>query len=334
MRTKLIAATVAGGALIASVATGVGLGPASAAGGKAKARAAHAGLAQEHRAHAQGRPAVALVTPDQPAKGTKQKKHKAKGQVAQGRPAASSCTRTNDRIRVVTLNVKSNPTMSADKVRSDIHRAAGLGADVIMWQEIQPDYYKRILRAERITAPGKGQWVHLQTGYEVPISVRVGGDSPWVVEGQGARKMHDGKAKVSPNRYVTWVRLYNKKSHQTTVFANTHMVSGAWNGRPNPADAWRKRMWNVHFDTQRDLMQDFVRRGYTVVYGGDLNRAAMPSFGANDRPITLHGIDHLGLLRAPDDRVEELVERTTIGGFHSDHDAKRVRIVVSGCRPA
>jgi hypothetical protein len=81
-------------------------------------------------------------------------------------------------------------------------------------------------------------------------------------------------------------------------------------------------------------MQGFVAQGYTVVYGGDFNRIDLPSFGANDRPITLHGIDHLGLLKTPNDRVEEIIERSTVGGFNSDHDAKRVRVVVSGCRTA
>jgi hypothetical protein len=247
--------------------------------------------------------------------------------------AAAGCNRTQDRDRVLSLNVKSNPLMSAAKVRADVDRAARLGVDVIMWQEISPRYYKDIVRAEDSTG-GNGHWRHLLTGYEVPISIRVGGDSPWEVRSTGVRKMHGGLAKVSPNRYVTWVKAYNKRSHQTTVFMNTHMVSGAWNGVPNKADDWRKRMWNVHFDQQSALVKEFSDRGLTVVYGGDFNRRDMAKFHPRDSRISLHGIDRIGVVRTANDRIEKLVERRTVGGFNSDHDAKLVRVVVSGCRPA
>jgi hypothetical protein len=242
----------------------------------------------------------------------------------------TSCKCTVDRDRVVSLNVKSNPLMSAYKVRADVDKAAKLGADVIMWQEIQPDYYKNIVRAENSTG-GNGQWKHYLTGYAIPISIRVGGDSPWVVRDTGVKLMHGGLAKVSPNRYVTWIKAYNKQSRQTTIFMNTHMVSGAWNGKDNYRDDWRKKMWNIHFAKQSELIKDFSNRGYTVVYGGDFNRQEMAKFTARDSRITLHGIDKIGVVRTANDRIEEVTVRKTVGGFYSDHDAKRVSVRVSGC---
>jgi hypothetical protein len=243
---------------------------------------------------------------------------------------ATSCKRTVEPIRVVSLNVKSNPLMSAGKVRADVDKAAKLGADVIMWQEIQPDYYKNIVRSENSTG-GNGRWKHYFTGYAIPISIRVAGDSPWVVKDTGVRKMHNGMAKVSPHRYVTWLKVYNKQSRQTTILMNTHMVSGAWNGRYNRADDWRKKMWNIHFAKQSELIKDFSNRGYTVVYGGDFNRMEMGKFTARDSRITVHGIDKIGVVRTANDRIEKVTVRKTVGGFNSDHDAKRVSVRVSGC---
>ncbi|OYO21253.1 hypothetical protein CGZ93_10605 [Enemella dayhoffiae] len=44
------------------------------------------------------------------------------------------CDRATDQIRAVTINAKSLPLMSADKVSADVTRASRIGGDVLMWQ--------------------------------------------------------------------------------------------------------------------------------------------------------------------------------------------------------
>ena len=143
MRTRLVATAVAVAALAASIATGFGLSAADAAPKK------HERLVVR-QAVAQPKPAKAKRT--KPA-----------------RPVASSCTRTRDTVRVVSLNVKSNPTMSAAKVRHDVHRAAGAVVGVAVVGQ-------RRVRARRVV-PGVGPHDTEVAGAErTRAADRVGGD--------------------------------------------------------------------------------------------------------------------------------------------------------------
>lgn len=243
-----------------------------------------------------------------------------------------ACAPGEDQIRAATINVRSNPIMSRDKVVADVDRAAKMGADVLMWQEISPDYYKDVIRAEKIGDPRRGEWRTFQQDLAVPITVRLGGDSPWEFVSEGRKLMHGGRAKVSPNRYISWVVLKDRTSGRKTVFMNTHMVSGAWNGKPDTDDAWRQEVWQKHRGEQAKNIAGFNGQGLSVVYGGDFNRQNVQQFSSRDKQVVNTGIDHLGVVLAAGDDLAAVQAKKTVGGFNSDHDAKLMSITVSGCR--
>lgn len=247
------------------------------------------------------------------------------GAAASGKVPSSGASNT---YRVESINIKSNPLMSADKVRDDVSRAMAQGSDVVMMQEIAPKYYKDIVKAVKAPA-GKGTWGIAALSVEVPILYRTGGDSPWTYVNSGYTKTHGGLAKVSPSRYYSWVVLENKYNHSRTAFVNTHMVSGAWTPG-HTAQQWRKDMWNKHFKAQAARMKAIADSGYSVVFGGDFNRNDFPDkFVWTQRWIAGNGIDKIGFIPAKTDGAVSIVTAKTVGGFHSDHDAKVVRFRVS-----
>lgn len=145
--------------------------------------------------------------------------------------------------------------------------------------------------------------------------------------------MHGGRAAVSPNRYLSWVVLKHRSSGRKTVFMNTHMVSGAWNGKDNTDDPWRKEMWLKHRAEQTKVINDFTAQGMSVVYGGDFNRQNVEPFSPRDKQVVDTGIDHLGVVLAPGDELAGVQTAQAIDGYNSDHKAKLMRVTVSGCGP-
>lgn len=216
--------------------------------------------------------------------------------------------------RVATLNIQSVPLMSLDKVRADVRKASHL-ADVILWQEIQPEGYKTVVAS---LAQHGFQTEHLDT--ECPISYRT--DS-WEKVDAGKIKTHGGLPKVSPYRVVTWVRLRHRSTSAVITFVNTHMVSGGWSHRSVFQRAWRRHMWKRHFRKQSKLITHLVQdHGDTVVGGGDHNRANIPKFIPTQMWISSAGIDDLYYVPGPRAKVG-VEQHDTVPGFNSDHDMRR-----------
>ncbi len=71
--------------------------------------------------------------------------------------------------------------------------------------------------------------------------------SVWKMEDAGFLKTHNGKAKVSPNRYITWVKLKHRESGKQLIRINTHLVCGAWSEH-KPTTAWRREQWKMHME--------------------------------------------------------------------------------------
>src|SRR6476661_1119744 len=130
--------------------------------------------------------------------------------------------------KTLNINVKSNPEMSQNKVRHDVRKAAH-SAGLIGWNEISP---KRYFDAIRNLGPDWGHYMPHDGKLRIPNPISWK-KSVWQKESSGFVKTHGGKAKVSPNRYITWVKLKNKQTGKTVVRMNTHLVSGAW-GKHKP----------------------------------------------------------------------------------------------------
>lgn len=219
---------------------------------------------------------------------------------------------------VVSMNVKSNPLMSQDKVRHDVQRAAKTG-EIIGWQEIGPERYKDAIRNL------KGFEHFMPRGLETPISWK---KDQFKLLDSGVEKMHGGLAKVSPHRQVAWVKLQNKETGETIIHMNTHLVSGAWNSRVQRSDPWRKKMWNQHIEKMGNMVERFEKKGFPVTISGDFNRNQFKVLGdkvkydsglrAGTRGrSTLDYIMHTGKLRKLSTRVDR--------NFASDHNMVTVR---------
>lgn len=139
------------------------------------------------------------------------------------------------RITTATLNVKSNPTMSQAKVRHDVQKASHT-AGLIGWQEIGPDRYFKAIKA---LGPSWAHYMPHDGGLHIPNPISWKKDQYKLV-GHGFVRTHHGKAGISPNRYITWVKLKDRKTGKTIVRMNTHLVSGAWGQhKPPPRGAGR-----------------------------------------------------------------------------------------------
>lgn len=178
------------------------------------------------------------------------KKLELSGEAHEGTTA--NVTRGKTKFSTVNINVKSNPPMSQDKVLHDVKRAAAAG-DIIGWNEISTvkgpngDRY-----FDAIKSLGKdwGHYMPKHGNYRIPNPISWK-KKEWDLVDSGFRRTHKngasaGHTNVSPARYVTWVKLKNKKTGDTIIRMNTHLISGAWNSKNNKAKEWRKDMGRPH----------------------------------------------------------------------------------------
>lgn len=232
-------------------------------------------------------------------------------------------------MRVITANIRNNPDLSRTKVAGDAAAVGRWGA-VALFQEIAEREDHQDLRR------GLGnKWSIVHDNVAVPIAYK---PRFWVeVQGhemsnglapRGAVRMHDGRKRTSPPRYVTWVVLRRKSRPDLppVVFINTHFVSGAWNRKPKLHKKWRKKMWNQHWDKMQNIVLQFQEAGITVVFGGDFNRKDVARFSPRQRWFVNGGIDKLGCIEAKGGTRVRLVD-VDRKGMNSDHDARIARVV-------
>jgi hypothetical protein len=228
-----------------------------------------------------------------------------------------------------TLNVKSNPEMSQKKVVHDVRKASHT-ADLIGWNEISP---KRYFSAIKALGPSWGHYMPHDGGLRIPNPISWK-KSVWKKEASGFVKTHNGKAKVSPNRYITWVKLKNRATGKEIVRMNTHLVSGAW-GEHKATTAWRRKMWNTHMEKLDHLVKHFEKKGLDVVVGGDFNRDSYHVLGKdvaydNKLNVGTHGRSTYDYLMHTRSKDLHKVGAHVIHGFASDHDEVVARYSLSG----
>lgn len=221
---------------------------------------------------------------------------------------------------VVSMNVKSNPLMSQDKVRHDVQRAAKTG-EIIGWQEIGPERYRDAIRNL------KGFSHFMPKGLETPISWKT---SEFKLLDSGVERMHGGLAKVSPHRQVAWVKLQNKDTGEVMIHMNTHLVSGAWNSKIQRSDPWRKAMWNRHIEKMGNLIERFEKQGHPVTISGDFNRNHFKVFGdkvvyASGLRAGTHGSSTLDYVMHTRGGGLKKISSRVDRNYASDHNAVTVR---------
>jgi len=228
-----------------------------------------------------------------------------------------------------TLNVKSNPEMSQKKVNHDVRKASHT-ADLIGWNEISP---KRYFAAIKALGPKWGHYMPHDGHLRIPNPISWK-KSVWKEESSGFVKTHGGKAKVSPNRYITWVKLKNRATGKEVVRMNTHLVSGAWSHHDGTT-AWRRKMWNTHMRKLDHLVKHFEKQGLDVVVGGDFNRDSYHVLGKdvaydNKLNVGTHGHSTYDYLMHARSNDLHLMGAHVNRGFASDHDEVVATYSLSG----
>ncbi len=221
---------------------------------------------------------------------------------------------------VVSMNVKSNPLMSQDKVLHDVRKAAKTG-EIIGWQEIAPERYRQAIR----NLPGFSHF--MPKGLQTPISWK---KDQFKLLDSGVERMHGGQAGVSPHRTVAWVKLQNKETGKTMIHMNTHLVSGAWNTKIQRSDPWRKAMWNQHMTKMGKLVERFEKKGHPVTITGDFNRNHFKVFGNKvdyDSGLRTgtHGSSTLDYVMSTKHPGLKKVSSRVDSGYASDHNGVIVR---------
>jgi hypothetical protein len=164
--------------------------------------------------------------------------------------------------------------------------------------------------------------LHLNDGgHRVPISA----PKVYSVLAQRVTPVHPGKEGVSPNRVISEVLLGAADDPALQfAFVNTHFVAGAYNGQEDPYEAWRDRMWALHFDTLRNTVMEYWRtRGYPVIWTGDTNRDPMPKlYPERETRAFGSGIDHIGWIQGTNGVQIQLRNKFTVPMHVDGHDAR------------
>ena len=218
---------------------------------------------------------------------------------------------------ISTANVRGRPLMPQRKVRLDV-KTAKSRSGIVGWQEIGSDRYKRAVKGIY-----GDDWETCQLSVPIPISVR---SSNFKILKSGYQLTHHGKALATPNRYVSWAFVQGRDNPFKFIVMNTHYVSGAWNNKPKPYKAWRKRVWEVHWKVQYDLVRGFHNAGYSILGTGDFNRVEVKRFHPDQVWLTKGGIDKLWFLEGKHGPQFKQVGDLIRTDMNSDHALKTARV--------
>lgn len=157
-------------------------------------------------------------------------------------------------------------------------------ADVVLWSE-----------AVRVKVPGwsfVGAGKGVMTGWKTGLLSNV--DTEW-------RQAHGGRAGVTPARGTLVVKA-TFTDGSPLALVNAHRINGTgWPGnRRRSFHRWRRARWMEHHDQDKHLVAQLVQDGYTVIFGGDLNRTDPPPIHHRAVPLRASGITQLYLVRGVD----------------------------------
>lgn len=201
--------------------------------------------------------------------------------------------------RIGTLNIQDIP----DIPRKDVIQCARITkdyTDIAMFQEIR--------EAEDVEDVEKGlgkNWKLVNTSSANPIGFdtrkyRLTPErelSPGV-HNRGILQLHQGNPKVPTRaREATWCILsaVERPNLRPFVVTNAHFINNAWNNQEKRPliKAIRKELWLEGLDEWQWSINNFRRRGLTVIWGGDLNCLHIPRINAKQLSVARHRVDHI-----------------------------------------
>jgi len=229
---------------------------------------------------------------------------------------------------VVTANIGRKHPGERERAIRDVRHAVRFGGrlakPLVGWQEIgEGDHDSREPHwiGTYFGAGYRNLFLHDEAARLVPMSV----PRDYTVLDRRVTRVHGGLAGVTPNRVITQALLQSADDPRLRfVFANTHYVAGAWNGRTDSHEAWRRRMWRRHFRMQRDdVLSYWHARGCPVIWTGDVNRSALPLFlPQHEKRAFRRGIDHIGWVPGGNGTELRLAGTRSVPMHVDDHDAR------------
>jgi hypothetical protein len=241
-----------------------------------------------------------------------------------GRAGAAGAWR---RLVVVTANIGRDRLGERERAIRDVRHAVtvdgGLAEPLVGWQEIgegDDDGREAAFIRKHFGAAFRNPFVGDGVAHRVPMSV----PRAYNIVERRVTRTHEGRSGVTPHRVITEAVLELAADPQLRfVFANTHYVAGAWNGKDDPSEAWRREKWQEHFRRHRDdVLGHWHAKGYPVVWTGDVNRTPLPLLKPGEKRAFSGGIDQIAWL--PGSNGTELrLNRTATVPMHVDgHDAR------------
>lgn len=200
-------------------------------------------------------------------------------------------------IIVTTANICGNPIRARWAVRRRMRRALAAGG-VTFGQEVAASNRFRVGRGNYSTAWHRlAQAAGMDTygdGVEVPISLP---RTTWEVLTHEVTQVHPGLAHVSPARYLNAVVARQIGSGLRVGFVNCHPVS-----KPRPGvdhAGWRMAHWSAYHAALAAAVTELAGQTDLVVFGGDLNKRAVPRINAAQVTLVARGLDHLWAVCSP-----------------------------------
>ncbi|MBA0052041.1 hypothetical protein E0L36_14375 [Streptomyces sp. AJS327] len=232
------------------------------------------------------------------------------------------------RLVVVTANIGRRNLGQRERAIRDVRRAVTIDGQLtrplVGWQEIgggDDDGKERHWIDQYFGPRYRNLFGDGGRGRQVPMSI----PRAYTVRERRVTVAHGGKKGVSPHRVITQALLEHADDPRLRfVFANTHYVSGAWNGEQDPYEKWRDRMWREHFRVHRDeVLRHWRAKGYPVIWVGDVNRRRMPLLlPDHERRAFKKGIDQIGWAPGTNGTRIRLRWTKTVPMHVDGHDAR------------
>lgn len=92
-----------------------------------------------------------------------------------------------------------------------------------------------------------------------------------VVRRRRYKVAHPGLARVTPSRGTAYVKCRMVETGQKVAVLCGHRVNDHDGAAGRPGNWFRRRGWHAHRRLDARIVRSLERRGYLVVYGGDVN---------------------------------------------------------------
>jgi hypothetical protein len=232
------------------------------------------------------------------------------------------------RLVVVTANIGRKHLDQRERAIRDVRHAvktgSGFAKPLVGWQEIgEGDDDGREPRwiNEHFGKGFRNIFETDKSAHRVPMSI----PTEFNIVDRRSTPVHGGMDGVSPNRVINQAVLELASDPQLRfVFVNTHYVAGAWNGKEDSHESWRRRMWKRHFRTHRDdVLAHWHSKGYPVIWTGDVNRSPMPLLvPKREKRAFRSGIDQIAWLPGTNGTEIRLTDTKTVPMHVDDHHAR------------